>query len=68
MLERLLGFYNRLAEEGKGIILVSSELPEILGICDRIYVMHKGRLSGEIVRADFDPYVIGSMMAGGDAE
>ena len=34
---------NRLASEGKGIILISSELPEILGICDRIYVMRDGK-------------------------
>lgn len=39
---------NRLAEEGKGIILVSSELPEILGICDRIYVMRDGKIVGEM--------------------
>jgi putative multiple sugar transport system ATP-binding protein len=39
---------NRLASEGKGIILISSELPEILGVCDRIYVMREGRIVGEV--------------------
>jgi len=39
---------NRLASEGKGIVLISSELPEILGICDRIYVMNEGRIVGEV--------------------
>jgi putative multiple sugar transport system ATP-binding protein len=39
---------NRLASEGKGIIFVSSELPEILGICDRIYVMRDGKIVGEM--------------------
>ncbi|HRQ23418.1 MAG TPA: ABC transporter ATP-binding protein, partial [Anaerolineales bacterium] len=39
---------NRLAGEGKGIILISSELPEILGVCDRIYVMSEGRIVGEV--------------------
>ena len=39
---------NRLASEGKGIILISSELPEILGICDRIYVMRDGKVVGEV--------------------
>jgi putative multiple sugar transport system ATP-binding protein len=39
---------NRLASEGKGIILISSELPEILGICDRIYVMRDGKVVGEM--------------------
>lgn len=39
---------NRLAEEGKGIILISSELPEILGVCDRIYVMRERKIVGEM--------------------
>lgn len=39
---------NRLASEGKGIILISSELPEILGVCDRIYVMRTGKIVGEL--------------------
>lgn len=39
---------NQLAEEGKGIILISSELPEILGICDRVYVMNEGKIVGEM--------------------
>ena len=39
---------NRLACEGKGIIMISSELPEILGICDRLYVMRDGKIVGEM--------------------
>ena len=39
---------NQLASEGKGIILISSELPEILGVCDRIYVMRDGKIIGEM--------------------
>ena len=39
---------NQLASEGKGIILISSELPEILGVCDRIYVMSEGKIVGEM--------------------
>ena len=39
---------NRLASEGKAIILISSELPEILGVCDRIYVMRDGKIVGEM--------------------
>jgi len=41
---------NQLAAEGKGVILISSELPEILGMCDRIYVMNEGRIVGEMPR------------------
>lgn len=43
---------NQLAMEGKGILLISSELPEILGMCDRIYVMSEGRISGELSREE----------------
>lgn len=39
---------NNLAEAGKAIIMISSELPEVLGMSDRILVMHEGRISGEI--------------------
>jgi ribose transport system ATP-binding protein len=39
---------NRLAAEGKAVVLVSSELPELLGLCDRIVVMHGGEVKGEI--------------------
>ena len=39
---------NKLAEEGKGILVISSEMPELLGICDRIYVLNEGRIVGEL--------------------
>lgn len=39
---------NELAEKGKTIIMISSELPEILGMCDRIYVMNEGSIVGEL--------------------
>ena len=39
---------RRLAAEGKAIILISSELPEILGMCERVLVMKAGRIAGEI--------------------
>jgi len=41
---------NRLKERGKAIIMISSEMPEILGMCDRILVMNEGRLKGELSR------------------
>ena len=40
---------NQLSEEGKSIIMISSELPEVLGMSDRILVMHEGRMKGELV-------------------
>lgn len=39
---------NQLAEKGKAILIISSELPEILRLCDRIYVMSEGKISGEV--------------------
>ena len=39
---------NQLAENNKAILVISSELPEILGICDRIYIMNEGRFVGEL--------------------
>jgi ABC-type sugar transport system ATPase subunit len=39
---------NRLAAAGKAIVMISSELPEILGMSDRILVMHEGRITGEV--------------------
>lgn len=43
---------NRLAEEGKAILVISSEMPELLGICDRIYVMNEGRIVGEMAGSE----------------
>ncbi len=43
---------NELAAEGKGIIFISSEMPELLGMCDRIYVMSEGRIAGELPVAE----------------
>ncbi|MGW8765130.1 multiple monosaccharide ABC transporter ATP-binding protein [Streptomyces sp. NPDC055815] len=43
---------DRLAAEGKAVIIISSELPELLGMCDRIYTMTAGRLTGEVPRSE----------------
>ncbi|MDI4232856.1 multiple monosaccharide ABC transporter ATP-binding protein [Bradyrhizobium sp. 31Argb] len=43
---------NELAEAGKGIVVISSEMPELLGICDRICVMNDGAFVGEFAAAD----------------
>jgi ribose transport system ATP-binding protein len=45
---------NNLAEEGKGIIVISSELPELIGITDRILVMCEGRITGELSHEQAD--------------
>jgi putative multiple sugar transport system ATP-binding protein len=43
---------NALADEGKAVVLISSELPELLGLCDRIYTLSAGRCTGEFARAE----------------
>ncbi|MFE4175594.1 multiple monosaccharide ABC transporter ATP-binding protein [Streptomyces sp. NPDC056909] len=43
---------DQLAAQGKAVVLISSELPELLGMCDRVYTMAAGRLTGEIPRAE----------------
>lgn len=49
---------TNLAQEGKSVIMVSSELPELIGMCDRIYVMSKGTITGELKRKDFTQELI----------
>ena len=46
---------NKLAENGKAILFISSEMPEIIGMCDRIYVMNEGRFIGELTRDTVSP-------------
>jgi len=43
---------NKLAAEGKAILMISSEMPELLGMCDRIYVVNEGEIAGEFGRAE----------------
>ena len=45
---------NELAAQGKAILMISSELPEVLGMADRVLVMHEGRLAGELSRGEAD--------------
>ncbi|MCR2807746.1 multiple monosaccharide ABC transporter ATP-binding protein [Paenibacillus soyae] len=49
---------NQLADQGKGILVISSELPELLGMCDRIYVMSEGRFTGEVTRDEANQEVL----------
>ncbi len=46
---------NKLAEEGLAIVMVSSELPEVLGVSDRILVLHEGRMTGVFTREEATP-------------
>jgi len=46
---------NKLAKSGLAIVLVSSELPEVLGLSDRVLVLHEGRVTGEFTRSTATP-------------
>jgi ABC-type sugar transport system ATPase subunit len=55
---------QELARRGVGIVLISSDLPELIGLCDRILVMHQGRLAGEVRRPEFSEELILSYATG----
>ena len=59
---------NQLADEGKALLMVSSDLPELMGICDRIAIICEGRLVGIIPREKFDQNRILDLASGGSAE
>ncbi len=48
--QEIYGIINDLARSGKSVLFISSELPELLGMCDRIYTLSAGRLTGEVPR------------------
>ncbi|RJQ40040.1 MAG: sugar ABC transporter ATP-binding protein [Anaerolineaceae bacterium] len=56
---------NQLADQGKAIIFISSEMEEILGISDRILVMHEGKISGEVSKENFSERIITEYAFGG---
>jgi rhamnose transport system ATP-binding protein len=45
---------SELAGRGLAVLMISSELPEVLGMADRVLVMHEGRLTGELTRDEAD--------------
>ena len=57
---------GELAAEKRALVMVSSELPELIGMCDRIYVMCKGRISGELARNEFTQEAIMRLAMGFD--
>jgi ribose transport system ATP-binding protein len=61
----IYGLIRRLADRGVAILLVSSELEEIMNLADRILVMHRGRISGEMSRAEATDELIMQLATGG---
>ncbi|MGC5170713.1 multiple monosaccharide ABC transporter ATP-binding protein [Micromonospora sp. DT81.3] len=58
----IYGIINRLAASGKGIIVISSELPELLGISDRVYAISEGRITGELPVEEATPEAVLKLM------
>ncbi len=50
--------------EGRAVLLISEDLDELMALCDRILVLHRGRIAGALPRGRFDAYALGAMMAG----
>ncbi|HLL75567.1 MAG TPA: ATP-binding cassette domain-containing protein [Pyrinomonadaceae bacterium] len=56
--QEIYALVNRLASEGLAIVLVSSELPEVLGLSDRVIVLHEGKITGEFTRTEATPEAV----------
>ena len=56
---------NELTSEGMAVVVISSELPEVIGISDRILVMHDGKIAGELQRRDFSEENVMKLATGG---
>jgi putative multiple sugar transport system ATP-binding protein len=48
----IYGLINALADQGKAVVVISSELPELIGMCDRIYTISEGAITGEVDRSE----------------
>lgn len=58
----IYGIINELSAQGKGVLMISSEMPELLGMCDRIYVMNEGAFVGELAAEDASQEAIMSLI------
>lgn len=56
--QEIYSHINKLAKSGLAIVLVSSELPEVLGLSDRIIVLHEGKIKGEFDKKDATPELV----------
>ncbi|MBD8078263.1 multiple monosaccharide ABC transporter ATP-binding protein [Cellulosimicrobium arenosum] len=63
----IYGLIQQLADQGKGVVVISSELPELLGICDRIYTVTEGRVTGDVPGADATQEGLMRLMTGAAA-
>jgi ribose transport system ATP-binding protein len=62
--EQIYGLMDRLANEGMAILMISSDLEELLGMSDRLLVLHQGRLAGELARKEFSETAVMNLATG----
>ncbi len=62
--QEIYAYINALAKQGLAIVMVSSELPEVIGLSDRILVLHEGKLTGEFTRSEATPEKVMSAATG----
>lgn len=60
----IYGLMNRLTAEGLAILMISSDLPELIGMSDRVVVMHAGRVAGELARGQATPEAVMALATG----
>jgi D-xylose transport system ATP-binding protein len=65
--QELYGMIDKLAQSGLAVVMVSSELPEVLGLCDRILVLYQGRITGEFTRDSASPDAVMACATGQQA-
>ncbi len=66
--QQIYHFVRDLARQGKGIVVISSDLPEVMGLADRVLVMRQGRIAGEVAGARITEEAIVRLAMGLDAE
>ncbi|HAH62554.1 MAG TPA: D-xylose ABC transporter ATP-binding protein [Treponema sp.] len=65
--QEIYALMNELVRDGNAIIMISSDMPELLGMSDRIVVIYEGRKNGEVMKAEFDQNYILDLASGGKA-
>ena len=64
----IYGLINKLVEQGRAVVVISSELPELLGLADRIYTISEGRLTGEVSKENATQELLMQYMTAGKDE
>ncbi len=65
--QEIYAMIDKLAQSGLAVVMVSSELPEILGLCDRILVLHNGKITGEFTHEEATAEAVMSCATGQQA-